>query len=155
MSSTTGRRKEIRGKLLVGATVQVMACSTLLFLHAGSPIWLLVGLALMLGIPQGLNSLANQNAVYHQADPTRMGSSAGLLRTFMYLGAIIAAAANAAFFGHGVTDSGLRHLSTSCSAWRSCFSCVTLADRSLRRVGNEPSQAAAGADMSRQARRPA
>ena len=44
----------------------------------------------MLGVPQGLNSLANQNAVYYQADPGPDGRSAGLLRTFCYLGAIVA-----------------------------------------------------------------
>ena len=65
---------------------------------------------LVVGVPQGLNSLANQNALYHQADPARMGSSAGLLRTFIYLGAMVASAANAAFFHHGADTGGLHHL---------------------------------------------
>ena len=52
-----------------------------------------VAVALVAGVPQGLNNLANQNAVYYQADPARVGSSAGLLRTFFYLGAIIASTA--------------------------------------------------------------
>ena len=36
--------------------------------------------------PRACVSLANQNALYHQADPERIGASAGLLRTFTYLG---------------------------------------------------------------------
>ncbi len=64
----------------------------LLLLSHPSAIWLLVAVTLVFGIPQGLNSLANQNAVYYQADPARLGSSSGLLRTFTYLGAMIASA---------------------------------------------------------------
>ena len=60
----------------------------------------------MIGVPQGLISLANQNALYHQADPARIGASAGLLRTFIYLGAIVASAANAAAFRHGADTAG-------------------------------------------------
>ena len=65
---------------------------------------------LVLGVPQGLLSLANQNALYHQADPERIGASAGLLRTFTYLGALVASAANGAFFGTTVDTTGLHEL---------------------------------------------
>ncbi|WP_372343472.1 hypothetical protein [Streptomyces sp. KL116D] len=71
-----------------------------MFLDADSPGWLLVLVGVAFGIPQGLNGLANQNALHAQADPARM-ASAGLLRTFTYLGALLAAAANAAFFQDG------------------------------------------------------
>ncbi len=135
VSTTTGRRKEIRGKLLVGAAAQVVACAMLLLLHSGSPIWLLLAIVLILGLPQGLNSLANQNAVYHQADPARMGASAGLLRTFMYLGAIVAAAANGAFLGSRVDSSGLHHLALFTVGAAALFLVLTVVDRSLRRVG--------------------
>jgi hypothetical protein len=33
VSSTTGRRKEVRGKLLVGSTAQIVACAMLLLVH--------------------------------------------------------------------------------------------------------------------------
>jgi hypothetical protein len=65
---------------------------------------------MVVGLPQGLNNLANQNAVYHQADATRLGSSAGLLRTFTYLGAMIASADNSAFFGRTADTSGIHHI---------------------------------------------
>ena len=92
VSALTGRSPEIRGKLLVGGAVMVAATPLFLLVHAGSPIWLLLAISASAGLPQGLNGLANQNALYRQADPARMGSAAGLLRTFMYLGAIIASA---------------------------------------------------------------
>jgi uncharacterized membrane protein len=62
------------------------------------------------GVPQGLNNLANQTALYQQADPARIGSSAGLLRTCVYVGALISAAANAHFFQHGATTDGLHDM---------------------------------------------
>jgi MFS family permease len=135
VASVTGRRPAVLGKLLVGSTTQIVARAMLLFLGPGSAIWLLVAIALIVGIPQGLNTLANQNALYHQADPARMGSSAGPLRTFMYLGAIIAAAANGAFLGHRADTAGLHHLAVFILAVAVVFLAASALDRALRRVG--------------------
>ncbi|WP_305127222.1 MFS transporter [Streptomyces longispororuber] len=133
----TGRRPQVRGKLAVGAVLQLVGCASLLFLGADSPVWLLILVGVVFGVPQGLNGLANQNALYAQADPARMGASAGLLRTFTYLGALLAAAANAAFFQDGATTAGLHDLAWLLVAVAALFLVVSLADRSLRRVGRE------------------
>lgn len=138
VSALTGRSPRIHGKLLVGAATQVGAAALLLLLDGGSSIWLLVLVALVAGIPQGLINLANQNAVYHQADPDRVGSSAGLLRTFFYLGAIAASAANGTALGAGATTTGLHHLALFMLAASVAFLLVTVVDRSLRRAGREP-----------------
>jgi len=140
VSTLTGRRQAVRGKLLVGAVGQIAASALLLLLHADSPVWLLLAVVAVLGIPQGLNSLALQNAVYHQADAERMGSSAGLLRTFGYLGAIVASAANAAFFGQHVNTGGLHHLAWFMLAVSALFLVVTVVDRSLSRIGTPKTQ---------------
>ncbi|GAA4639639.1 MFS transporter [Actinoallomurus vinaceus] len=134
VAAATGRRAEIRGKLIVGAVGQVTACAMLLLLHPGSPVWLLVAVALVCGIPQGLNGLALQNAVYYQADPARIGSSAGLLRTFSYLGAMISSAAGGAFFAHRADTGGLHRLAWFLLAVAGVFLAITVADRSLRRI---------------------
>ncbi|OLE23168.1 MAG: MFS transporter [Catenulispora sp. 13_1_20CM_3_70_7] len=131
----TGRRAQIRAKLLVGSVMQVISCSLLLLMSSSSPIWTIVAVGAVIGIPQGLNGLANQNALYAQADPERMGSSAGLLRTFMYLGALLASAANAAFYCHGATTSGLHQLSVLLIGVSVLFLLVAVLDRSLSRVG--------------------
>ncbi len=135
VSTTTGRRPEIKGKLLVGAASQVVACAMLIGLHADSGIWLLVLVAVVVGIPQGLISLANQNAVYHQAAPSRIGASAGLLRTFTYLGAMIASSMSGAFFGARPSDHGLHGMAVLMVATGALLLLVTLVDRSLSRVG--------------------
>jgi MFS family permease len=135
VATTTGRRPEIRAKLVVGAVLQLVACTLLLIVAGDSPVWLLVVIALVLGVPQGLVSLANQNAVYHQADPERIASAAGLLRTSMYLGAIVAAAANGAFLHDGATTAGMHRLGAFTVVVAGLMLAVTLVDRSLSRIG--------------------
>ena len=134
----TGRRPEVRGKLVTGSLVQIAGCAALLLIDSASPIWLLAVIGLVLGIPQGLNGLANQNALYAQADPARMGSSAGLLRTFMYLGAIVASAATGVFFKHGAGTPGLHDLAVFMLVVGVLFLALTIVDRSLGRVGPAP-----------------
>ncbi|KAA0022287.1 MFS transporter [Antrihabitans cavernicola] len=133
-SILAGRRSEVRGKLVIGSIAMIAACSILLFLNSSTTIWILVGIGVFTGTQQGLNGLANQNALYHQADPERMGSSAGLLRTFTYLGAMVAAAAVAAAFGHGADTSGLHNLALFLLPCAALLLVVTLADRSLSHV---------------------
>lgn len=131
VSAITGRREAVRGKLVVGSLVQIAGCAAMLTLQAGSAMWLLAAVGALMGVPQGLNGLANQNALYRQADPARIGSAAGLLRTFMYLGAMAASAADAAFFQHGADTGGLHHLSLFMLAGAVLLLAVTVIDRSL------------------------
>jgi MFS family permease len=146
VSTTTGRRPEIRGKLVVGAVTQLAACALLLTVHAHAAVWFLVLIATVLGLPQGLNSLANQNALYHQADPERIGASAGLLRTFSYLGAILAAAAGGSFFGARADTAGLRELAAFMLVASAIFGVMAAFDRSLARIGRQNTGAAAGSE---------
>ena len=135
VATATGPRKEIRAKLLVGAVGQIVVCAGLLLTSSTSPIWFLVAAVVIMGIPQGLNNLANQNAVYYQSDPQRVGASAGLLRTCTYLGALIASAANGAFLGRGADTNGLHDLATFMVVAAAAFLVVAAVDRSLGRVG--------------------
>lgn len=137
VSSTTGRRPEVRAKLVVGAATQVLVCALLLLMHPTTGVWFLVLVAAVLGIPQGLVNLANQNALYAQADSERLGASAGLLRTFFYLGAMIASSASGAFFGARADTAGLHELAVFMLVAAGLFVVLALADRSLGRVGRE------------------
>jgi MFS family permease len=137
VSLISGRRKGLRGKLVVAAGVQIVGCALLLTLHSSTAFWLLVVVALVFGIPQGLNSLALQNSVYRQANPDDIGASAGLLRTFGYLGAIISSAAQGAFYGHAADTSGMHHLALLLIGVGAVFLLITVFDRSLARSTSE------------------
>ena len=137
VSAATGRSPRIRGKLVVGATALVAACVLLLALGGTSPIWLLVLLAVLVGVPQGLLNLANQTALYHQSDPARTGSSAGLMRTFFYLGAMVSAAVIGVFFADGPGTPGLHGLAWFGAGVACLLLVLVVADRSLRRIGDD------------------
>ncbi|WP_316767982.1 MFS transporter [Streptomyces sasae] len=141
VSTLTGRREAVRGKLLVGSALQIAGCAALLPVGAGSPVWLLLAVGALLGIPQGLLGLAGQTALYRQADPERIGSAAGLLRTFMYLGALGASAATAAFFPHRADTGGLHGLALFMLVGSALLLAITLPDRSLARLTPQPRQA--------------
>ncbi|MFI5958426.1 MFS transporter [Cryptosporangium sp. NPDC051539] len=131
VSAVTGRREALRGKLLVASATQAVACALLLALHPSSPIWIIVAVVLLFGIPQGLNSLALQNAVYRQANPDDIGASAGLLRTFGYLGAITSSAALGTFYGRRADTTGMHHLAMFLVVAAIAFLLVNVLDRSL------------------------
>lgn len=132
----TGRRAKVRGKLVAGSILLVAAAIAPQFVGAQTVIAVLALVGVLAGLSQGLTGLANQNALYHQADPARIGSSAGLLRTCGYVGALIAAAANAQFFQHGATTVGLHELSLFLLVLACLLVLVTVLDRSLGRIGS-------------------
>jgi MFS family permease len=134
VSVTVGRRRGVLAKLLLGAVCQIAACALMLTLTAASPLWTLVVLAVVFGVPQGANSLALQNSVYFQADPQLIGSSAGLLRTFGYLGSMVASSATAASFGRHAGTTGMHHLAWIMLGSGVLFLLVTVFDQSLRRL---------------------
>lgn len=139
-SSITGMRKSVRAKLVVGAVTLSVTFGLLMLVGPTTSLWMLIAIAALNGIPQGLISLANQSALYRQADPARMGSSAGLLRTFTYLGAILASAAIAACYSDGAGTSGLHHLALIMIICALALLGVTLVDRSLRWSKSSASQ---------------
>ncbi|PJI95031.1 MFS transporter [Luteimicrobium subarcticum] len=142
-TALSGRSPALRSKLVVGAIAQVVACSGLLLVDADTSLVAIVCLLVVLGVPQGIVGLANQNALYFQADPDRIGASSGLLRTFTYLGALVASAANAAFFRGGADTSGLHDMGLFTAACGALLLVVVLVDRSLSR--SRPSRRTAGA----------
>lgn len=135
ISSATGKNPALRAKLTAGGFILFATCVLLLAVRSTSPIILLVAIALLLGIPQGLLSLANQNAVYYQALPEQIGASSGLLRTSAYIGAMLASAANGLFLQSGATTSGVHHLALLCVATGAMLLLLTLLDRSTLKLG--------------------
>ncbi|MFE9381871.1 MFS transporter [Streptomyces sp. NPDC007025] len=137
-----GRRAGVRGKLVVGALGQLAASAVLLTLTGRSALWTLVLVALIFGVPQGLNNLALQNSVYFQADPERTASSAGLLRTFAYIGSMVASSAAAASFGQHADTAGMHRLGWVMLGAGALHLLLTALDRSLGRVAAADARAA-------------
>ncbi|MCQ4204166.1 MFS transporter [Streptomyces coelicoflavus] len=143
VSIVSGRSTGVRGKLLLGAAGQIVACLVILTLTGDSPLWTLLLVALVFGVPQGLNNLALQNSVYFQADPERTASSAGLLRTFAYIGSMVASSATAASFGQHADTGGLHRLAWVMLGAGVLFLLLTLFDRTLGRASETGTRASA------------
>ncbi|MFI1753185.1 MFS transporter [Streptomyces sp. NPDC020571] len=141
VSIVSGRSTGVRGKLLLGAVGQIAACLVILTLGADSPLWMLLLVALIFGVPQGLNNLALQNSVYFQADPERTASSAGLLRTFAYIGSMVASSATAASFGQHADTGGLHRLAWVMLGAGVLYLLLTLFDRTLGRAAGAGTRA--------------
>jgi MFS family permease len=138
VSAVSGRRPGFRAKLLVGAGGQLVVSALMLTLTGSSPLWLPVLLSVVCSLPQGLNSLANQNALYFQADPVRIGAAAGLLRTFTYLGAMVSSSATGIVFTHGADTAGLHSLAVFLIVVASLLLVMVVGDRSLTSLGRQP-----------------
>lgn len=146
VSVVTGRRAGVRGKLVVGALGQIVACLVMLMLTGASPVWMLVLVALIFGIPQGLNNLALQNSVYFQTDPERTASSAGLLRTFAYVGSMVASSTTAASFGQRADTGGMHHLAWIMLGAGVLYLLLNVFDRTLGRATDDSTTTEAEAE---------
>ena len=86
---------------------------------------------MLAGIPQGINTLANQNALFRRRPVPDGTRRSGLLRTFQYLGAILSSAAIAIVFKTGAHTSGLHQLALLMLVCGGLLLIAVLADRSL------------------------
>ncbi|SHK09929.1 Major Facilitator Superfamily protein [Pseudonocardia thermophila] len=105
--------------------VSVLAAATVL------PV--LVATALF-GIVMGATSAANQQALYVQADPGRLGTAAGLMRTAHFLDSIWSTALVGVAFQHGVTDGGLLVIAAVVAVASVLMLALAVGDRALRRT---------------------
>jgi MFS family permease len=131
VSALTARHSRIWPLLVAGAAALAVGSAGLLLLTSRSPLWLLLVISVVFGAQNGLNVVTNQTAMYTQAPADSTGTAAGMLRTFMYLGAIASASLISLSFGHAATDAGLHRLAVILTAAASALLAATLADRKL------------------------
>lgn len=106
-AAVISRRALVRAPLLVSAAAVIVGASAVAVVNAHTSVFVLVALSLVFGIVMGMNSTANQAALYTQTTADEIGVASGLLRTASYLGAIFASALIALAFPGRATDAGL------------------------------------------------
>jgi len=86
------------------------------------PMAIIAAVMLVFGLVMGLFSVSNQTALYSQAPVNIIGTAAGLLRTFAYLGSIGSSVVTGIVFRLTVNVQGLhiRHGSSFPQVW-SCW----------------------------------
>jgi MFS family permease len=132
VSALATRSRRIWLLLLAGASTLTAGSVSLFALDSQSPLWMLAAVSVVFGIQNGLSVVTNQAAMYAQAPAAQTGAAAGLLRTFMYLGAIAAAGIIGFAFGARASDAGLHQLAFILTAASAVLLAGILADRGLR-----------------------
>lgn len=128
-----GRTKGIRMPILVSIAAALLGCLCLLFVDHTSPPWIIAGVVMLFGLPQGLFSTASQAAIYIQAPADAIGTAAGLQRTAGYVGAIAATSLLAGIYGQRATDHGFHRLAIVLGVLCTVLLVGTFFDRTLPR----------------------
>jgi len=126
------KNRRLRLPLVLSGAIPFIGGVLLVFLTGASPLWLLLLVAAIFGVPQGLASVSNQQALYRQAPGDQLGTASGLSRTAVYLGSILSSAAIGLAFPHAPTDSGLHGLGIAVAVVVGAAALLALVDPALR-----------------------
>jgi len=138
VAALASRSRRIWPPLAIGAAMLAVGSVSLFVLGSRSPLWILALVSIVFGIQNGLSVVTNQAAMYAQAPRGQTGAAAGLLRTFMYLGAIASAGITGVAFGARATDAGLHQLAVILTVASAVVLAAIFADRGLRRSVQRP-----------------
>ncbi|RKT07839.1 putative MFS family arabinose efflux permease [Streptomyces sp. 3211.6] len=100
----------LRTVLITGSGALCLGSAALALFGSSVPIWQILVIAAVLGLPNGFNSLGNQTLMYRTAPAEQIGTASGLLRTSQYIGANLASALVGIALGRQAGDSGLHLL---------------------------------------------
>lgn len=103
-------RRGSRLALLIGSTLLVAGSALLLTFGPSTPVLGLLGVGIVLGVPNGFNNMGLQSALYEAAPPARLSWAGGQFQTFRYVGAILSATLLAAVFRERATTDGLHSM---------------------------------------------
>ncbi|MEV0415213.1 MFS transporter [Streptomyces sp. NPDC050448] len=100
----------LRTVLITGSGALCLGSAALALFGSSVPIWQVLVIGAVLGLPNGFNSLGNQTLMYRTAPAEQIGTASGLLRTSQYIGANLASALVGIAVGTQADDSGLHLL---------------------------------------------
>jgi len=103
-------RRDERLALLIGAAGYLAGTLLLLAFSPSTPLWTILLVTVVLGIPIGFNNLGLQSALYRASDPARTGAAAGIFQTCRFVGAVLSTSLLGVVFAGGVDTAGLHEL---------------------------------------------
>ncbi|MEV4631435.1 MFS transporter [Micromonospora sp. NPDC049523] len=130
-SISIARSTALRRPLILAGLLPCLGGLIIVTLSSNSPVWLLLAVAALFGVPQGLASVANQAALYRQAPSEQLGVASGLSRTAIYLGAIVSSGVIGLTFGERPSDDGIHAIGWLIAAATGVAALLALFDRTL------------------------
>ena len=131
-------RVDVRGPLIAAAVLLVLGSVAVLFLTSSTPVVAIIAVTGIFGLMSGLANLSNQTALYRVAPAEKLGTAAGLLRTFGYVGSIASATITGIAFRTRVSDTGLHEVSLTLIAIGAVVLLMTAFDRHLKSSDGTP-----------------
>ncbi|WP_264171820.1 MFS transporter [Burkholderia cepacia] len=110
LATRLAHRHGSRPVLIIGSAMLCVGSVVMSLLTSAMPIWSIVVLSIVFGVPNGFNNLGNQAALYQSAPHDRIGTASGLYRTAQYVGGSLSFALVGLALGHPASDRGLREL---------------------------------------------
>ncbi len=126
--------------LAVGSVGLVAGSLLLLTLGERTPVEVLVAATAVLGLPNGLNNMGLQAALYTATPADQMGIAAGLFQTARYVGAILSTALLGLVLEPSMNAAGLHRIAVVMTVLAALLVVASLAH------GQQPARRAAGAD---------
>lgn len=118
-----GARVRPRVLLVLGSAAMVASgLLSWLVVDARSPVWLIVLLGVLMGLPNGFNNLGNQLVLHESVAEEHAGVASGLYRTAQYIGAALASVVVAVALAPRPGDGGIGTL----GAWITALGGVLL-----------------------------
>jgi predicted MFS family arabinose efflux permease len=112
-SALSGRYRQVQLPLFVGTSSLLAASLMMLGIDTATGIAYLAAVCVLFGIPNGLNLVANQLAVFRAAPSGQTGIASGFFRTSQYVGAMAATGVISVCYAAQATDDGLHRLAWS------------------------------------------
>jgi MFS family permease len=131
----------VRGPVIAAALTALAGSAGVLLLDSGVWIGVVAVLTLVFGASTGFAVAGYQTALYTHAPPEQLGTAAGLLRTFGYVGSIASSAITGIVFHRQVSDHGMHLIAWIMIGISLGLTFLTLADRSLRSRPDRPGRA--------------
>jgi MFS family permease len=126
LATRLGARVRPRVLLVVGSAAMVAAgVVALTVADADAPVWLIVLLGLLMGLPNGFNNLGNQLVLHEAVDEQQAGVASGLYRTAQYIGAALASVVVASALAPALDGGGSGGLATL-GVWIAALGAVLL-----------------------------
>lgn len=101
------QRSSYRPVIIIGSSVLVMGTLLLLILGPKTPVAVILIVAAIIGIPNGMNNLGLSAAMYSNAKAEETGVASGLFQTCRSIGSILSTSLLGLIFAGSVTTSGL------------------------------------------------
>jgi len=125
------RARRLHLLLAASAVCLILGAIAATMLDSDSPLPAIVLVTSLFGVVAGCGNVTNQTALYLAAPAERLGTAAGLLRTFGYVGSISAACLTGFAFRSGVDDAGLHLVGMALVVVGAVVLAMTVFDRQL------------------------